>query len=88
MIICVQGRLTEFPKPPATEKVRRTFVVAVQADLVEEAHKQTEQVLKEAGYGFVTINQTFRINSESGDPAMDKIVDEARRDGLALAIYQ
>ncbi|HAT87245.1 hypothetical protein [Cohaesibacter gelatinilyticus] len=88
MIICVQGRLTEMPKPPQTEKIRRNFIVAVDSNSVPEAEAQATQVLTESGYGFITINQRFSVEKASGDPVMDKIVDEARRDGLAVAIYQ
>lgn len=88
MIICIQGRLTEMPKPPQTDKVRRNFIVAVDTNTSESAEQQAMQVLTEEGYAFITINQRFSVDKKSGDPVMDKIVDEARRDGLALAIYR
>ncbi|MCV6577350.1 MAG: hypothetical protein OIF58_16630 [Cohaesibacter sp.] len=88
MIICIQGRLTEMPKPPQTDKIRRNFIVAVDSASVESAEQQALQVLGEEGYGFITVTQRYSVDKKSGDPVMDKIVDEARRDGLALAIYR
>lgn len=89
MLICVQGRATEAPKPPQTQPQRRNFLVVAEADHPAKAEAQTRSLLETEGFGFVTVNKVYRVNNpKTGDAAFDNLVDSAQRNGVAMAIYR
>ncbi|MCT4654689.1 MAG: hypothetical protein N4A65_02645 [Cohaesibacter sp.] len=86
MIFCVQGRLTEAPKPPQTQPQRRNVMVAVDSDHPAKARETAMALLTEQGYSFITLDRIFEVN-ETTDPALNQILDEARRHGVGMALY-
>ena len=87
MIFVLRGRLTEAPKPPATQPQRRNFMAAIDAANPNQARELGQKYLEKAGFGFISINRMFVWERPSGDKALDTIVDHARRHGAAHALY-
>lgn len=87
MIFIVQGRLTVSPKPPATQSKRRNFMAAIDAANPADAARLAEAHLKGAGHEFISLNRVYHGNKETGDKALDTIIDHARRHGAAHALY-
>lgn len=87
MIFVLQGRLTVAPKPPATSPQRRNFMAAVEATNPQEASRLADEHLKGAGYDFISMNRVYHWNKDTGDKALDTIIDHARRHGAAHALY-
>lgn len=88
MIFVLQGRLTVAPKPPATKPVRRNFMVAVDAADVSKAADLANDHLEGAGYSFISMTRVFQWNKQTGDKALDAIIDHASRHGAAHALYR
>lgn len=88
MIFITRGRLTEAPKPPQTQPMRRNFMVAVDIDHPEKARQSTLDLLEKSGYTFISVMQVYRVNDTGSDEAIRQIVDLARRDGIGVAIYR
>ncbi len=88
MIFCAQGRASEAPKPPQTKPQRRNFIVCIDTDHPRKAHEQAEKILESNGFTFITITRMLEVIGESQDPALSAVVDEARRNGMGLAIYR
>ena len=88
MIFCVQGRASEAPKPPQTQPQRRNFIVAIESEHAGFARETAKQVLIKAGYNFITVSRVMRATGEIADPAIAEIVDQARRNGIGIAIYR
>ena len=88
MIFCVQGRASEAPKPPATQAQRRNFVAAIDCDHPKQAEEATIASLEANEMGFISVTRILKVVGETKDPALAKIVDQARRNGFAVAIYR
>lgn len=88
MIFCIQGRASEAPKPPQTKAQRRNFVVCIDSDHPRKAQEGAEAALESFGCSFITVSRILEVRGETSDPALSKIVDEARRNGLGLALYR
>jgi len=88
MIFCIQGRASEAPKPPQTKAQRRNFVVCIDSDHPRTAQEDAEKALEAIDCNFITVTRILEVRGETRDPALAKIVDEARRNGLGIAIYR
>ncbi|PLW75036.1 hypothetical protein [Cohaesibacter celericrescens] len=88
MIFCVMGRASEAPTPPQTQPQRRNFMLAVDCEQADQAREATNRALTSAGYSFITISRVLRATGDIKDPALNRIVDEARRNGIGYAIYR
>ena len=88
MILLVQGRATEAPKPPQTQPQRRNFMVAVDSNDAQDAEDKAIEALEATRYSFITIDRVLTIKKDAADPALKTIVDEARRNGIGFAIYR
>ena len=88
MIFCIQGRASEAPKPPQTQPQRRNFMVAVENDNPDLAREQATKVLQGNGFSFVTVLRTLHVAGDVKDPAIAEIVNQARRNGIGIAIYK
>lgn len=87
MIFVLQGRLTVAPKPPATQSKRRNFMAAVDAPNPTDAANLAMDHLQGAGYDFISMTRVYHWDKETGDKALDTIIDHARRHGAAHALY-
>lgn len=87
MIFCVQGRVTEPPKPPQVQAQRRNFMVAINGRDANIAREEAMSALETTGYSFISIIRVLRVTGETKDPVLARIVDEARRNGIGWAIY-
>ncbi|WP_316861572.1 hypothetical protein [uncultured Cohaesibacter sp.] len=88
MIFCVQGRASEAPKPPQTQLQRRNFIVAIESEHAGFAREEAKKVLEKNGYSFVTVVRVLTVTGNVEDPAIAEIVDQARRNGVGIAIYR
>ena len=88
MIFCIQGRASEAPKPPQTKAQRRNFVVCIDSDHPRKAQEDAEKALEAMHCSFITVTRILEVRGETSDPALAAIVDQARRNGLGVALYQ
>jgi hypothetical protein len=88
MIFCVQGRVTEAPKPPQTQPSRRNFMMAVDCETRDEARLVVERELRANHLSFITIARVYEVKGKTGDHAIDSIVEIAKREGAGFALYR
>ena len=62
--------------------------MAIESEHAGFARETAKQVLIKAGYNFITVSRVMRATGEIADPAIAEIVDQARRNGIGIAIYR